>query len=274
MSYTYSKHETLLKLDNVGLRYGDRWILRGVTTEVQNIDRPGHEQGQVVCFLGPSGIGKTQLARLIAGLNTPTEGHIDIMRRGPGELHRVFPGECGFVAQSYPLFPYMRVQEQLFLAAKLGGIPDAADRIHKYLMALNMDGQDLSKFPKQFSGGQRQRLAIIRQLLCSGHFIILDEPFSGLDIKAKTKACQLIQQVAQMHTLNTIIVITHDVSEGMSCADMVWLMGVEGKGEPAHIIDTYDLAADGLAWRPDIHDEPAFKERVSEIKRRFLEVAP
>ena len=276
MPYTYSKHETLLKLDNVGLRYGDRWILKGVSTEVRNINRDGIEQGQVVCFLGPSGIGKTQLARLIAGLNTPTEGTIGIAHGGG--MVPATAGLCGFVQQSYPLFPFMRVDEQLDLAAKLGGTPSR--KAVEYVQQLGLEGQDLSKYPRQFSGGQRQRLAIIRQLLCSEHFIILDEPFSGLDIVAKTKAVKLIQQVAQMHTLNTIIVITHDISDGMSCADTVWLMGippsirVHDLVPPAQIVETYDLAADGLAWRPDIHQESLFQERVAEVKQRFLEVAP
>ena len=269
--YTYTKHETLLTLDNVGLKYGDRWILKGVSTEVRNIDREGMEQGQVVCFLGPSGIGKTQLARLIAGLNTPTEGSIGIAH-GTGMVPAT-AGLCGFVQQSYPLFGHMRVQAQLELAARLGGIKDVKGKIAEYTHQLGLL-DNLDRYPRQFSGGQRQRLAIIRQLLCSEHFIILDEPFSGLDIVAKTKAVRLIQQVAQMHTINTIIVITHDISDGMSCADMVWLMGIEAKGEPAHIVDVLDLAADGLAWRPDIHTEPAFQERVAEVKQRFLEVAP
>ena len=273
MPYTYSKHETLLKLDNVGLRYGPptggRWILRGVSTEVHNINRPDVEQGQVVCFLGPSGVGKTQLARLIAGLHHATEGTISMADGTP-----VGPGRCGFVAQHYPLFQFMRVQDQLVLAAKLGGVRNFTAKIGDYLSALGMEGQDLSKFPRQFSGGQRQRLAIIRQLLCSEHFIILDEPFSGLDIKAKSRACALIQQVAQMHTLNTIIIITHDVTEGMSVADTVWLMGKPHPDVPASIVETYDLAAEGLAWKPDIHDDARFREYVVDVKHRFLEVAP
>ena len=267
MTSSYTKHETLLTIDGVGLQYGDKWILRGVNAVIQNITRPTVEQGQVVCFLGPSGIGKTQLARLIAGLHTPTEGRITMADGKP-----VQPGRCGFVQQSYPLFPFMRVSEQLILAAELGGTP--LGKITEHLRALGMDEQDTSKYPRQFSGGQRQRLAIIRQLLCSEHFIILDEPFSGLDIKAKQMACQLISQVAQMHTLNTIIVITHDVTEGMSVADTVWLMGKTSSEEPASIIQTYDLAAEGLAWQPDIHDNPQFLDYVVDVKHRFLEVAP
>ena len=271
MTNQYTKDETILTLDNIGLRYGHRWILRGVSSSVHNIHRPGVEQGQVVCFLGPSGIGKTRLARLISGLEQPTEGTITLAD-GPAA-----PGRCGFVQQSYPLFPFMRVQEQLNLAAKLGNSTDAAYRINLLVGQMGLGKEDLYRYPKQFSGGQRQRLAIIRQLLCSEHFIILDEPFSGLDIKAKQQACRLITDVAQMHTLNTIIVITHDVTEGMSVADTVWLMGTcgaEGHKAPANIVETYDLAAEGLAWRDNIQDDPTFRDLVVRVKHRFLEVAP
>lgn len=272
---TYTKGDVLLSLDKVGLRYGERWILRDVSAQVQDIHRPGFEQGQVVCFLGPSGIGKTRLARLISGLEKPTEGSIEIM--GTGKMTATRAGLCGFVQQSYPLFHFMTIGENLRVAATMEGkrkLDKGSHDIHHYLQQLGLDARLLPLYPKQLSGGQRQRIAIIRQLLCSEHFLILDEPFSGLDIKAKAKACILIQQVAQLHTLNTIIVITHDVTEGMSVADTVWLMGVDEAGQPAHLIETYDLAAEGLAWRAGINEDVAFRDRVVDVKKRFLEVAP
>lgn len=265
--FSYVKEETLLEIHKVGLRFGDRWVLKDVSAKVQNITRPGLQQGQVVCFLGPSGIGKTRLARLIAGLDTPTEGRIRLAGDMP-----TCAGLVGLVAQSYPLFNFMTVKENLWVAAKQGG--GTAANISGYFQRLGLAPAVLDLYPQQLSGGQRQRVAIIRQLLCSEHVVIMDEPFSGLDIKAKQQACQLITQVAQLDTYNTIIVITHDVTEGMSVADTVWLMGVEAGRPGAHIVEEFDLAARELAWRPDIMDHPLFQEMVLHVKHRFLEVTP
>lgn len=272
--YAYTKEQVLLSIRDVSLKFGTKQVLSGVNTEIHNIERTDVTQGQVVCFLGPSGIGKTRLSRLIAGLDAPTSGSIALADGKPARA-----GAVGLVQQSYPLFPYMTARENLEVAAKMGGLKVKAAidaKIAARAETLGITEQTLSLYPKQLSGGQRQRVAIIRQLLCSEHLIIMDEPFSGLDIKAKAAACKLIMDVAQLHTLNTIIVITHDVTEGMSVADMVWLMGVQ-KDAPnsgASIIETYDLAERGLAWQPNIMDNPIFQEMVLRVKHRFLEVAP
>src|SRR5260370_3601008 len=97
-SYTYGK--TLLKIENVSLEYDGRPILKNVSAEIKDITRPDCIQGQVVGFLGPSGIGKTQLFRIIAGLNPPTSGRVTVN----GLDRPVKAGEVGGVAQDYPLF--------------------------------------------------------------------------------------------------------------------------------------------------------------------------
>jgi ABC-type sulfate/molybdate transport systems ATPase subunit len=98
LSYTYGK--TLLKIENVSLEYDGRPILKNVSAEIKDIIRPECTQGQVVGFLGPSGIGKTQWFRIIAGLNPPTSGRVTVNR-----LDRpVKAGEVGVVAQDYQLF--------------------------------------------------------------------------------------------------------------------------------------------------------------------------
>lgn len=272
----YTKHETLLSIRDVVLKFGDKVVLNGVNATVQNIEREGFTQGQVVCFLGPSGIGKTRLSRLIAGLDQPTSGKIEL---AAGVSARA--GLVGLVQQSYPLFGYMTALENLVVAASMGHRVDSRRLIAQHSDVLGLRPETLALYPSQLSGGQRQRVAIIRQLLCSEHFLILDEPFSGLDIKAKAAACRLIQDVAQLDTLNTIIVITHDVTEGMSVADTVWLMGIphtlvfnDGRTLGARIVKEYDLAAEGFAWRPDIQHDPRFIDYVRQVKDAFLLVSP
>jgi ABC-type nitrate/sulfonate/bicarbonate transport system ATPase subunit len=267
---TYTKSKVLLSIKDITLKFGDKLILNKVNAEVQDIERPDLTQGQVVCFLGPSGIGKTQLARIIAGLSTPTAGSI-ILADG----HPTSAGKVGFVQQNYPLFDYMTVAENLSVAANMGHLSKGQSiaKITEYWTRLDLPLEVATLYPKQLSGGQRQRVAILRQLLCSEHLLILDEPFSGLDIVAKQAACHLISDVAALDTLMTIIIITHDVTEGLSIADTAWLLGKDGSGG-ASIQQTYDLAEMGLAWDPNIQQNPAFTAFVREVKNEFLEMAP
>lgn len=258
--------DTLLTVDNVGLSFGDKVVLRGVNAKV--LDTPG--RGQVVGFLGPSGIGKTQLFRIIAGLMKPTAGRVTLN----GFDRAVIPGEVGVVAQSYPLFSHRTVYSNLMLAAKMKrDSAPAKDRVLAFLEEFELTSH-ANLYPAQLSGGQRQRVAIIQQVLCSDHFILMDEPFSGLDMVMLEKTCALIQKVANMDELNTIIVVTHDITSAASVADHIWLMGrerdVDGKAIPgAKIVQTYDLIKEGLTWEPGIITKPGFVELVRTVKERF-----
>src|SRR5215469_12250895 len=128
-SYTYGK--TLLKIEDVSLEYDGHPILKNVSAEVRDIIRPECTQGQVVGFLGPSGIGKTQLFRIIAGLNPPTSGRVTVN----GLDRPVMAGEVGVVAQDYPLFEHRTVLSNLLLAAskKEKDEKTAHDKVIQYL---------------------------------------------------------------------------------------------------------------------------------------------
>jgi polar amino acid transport system ATP-binding protein/sulfate transport system ATP-binding protein len=262
--------ETLLKIDRVNLSYDDKVILRDVNAEIRDIVREGRTQGQVVGFLGPSGIGKTQLFRIIAGLNKPTSGQVLV---GP-TLTPVKAGMVGVVAQNYPLFENRTIFSNLLLSAKQMQNNGAAhERALQYLKRLDMLDQ-AQLYPAQISGGQRQRIAIAQQLLCSEHFLLMDEPFSGLDLVMEAKVCELINEIASLDELNTIIVVTHDVTAAATVADHLWLMGRDrdagGNILPgARIQETYDLIERDLCWHPGITNSPSFLEFVREVKERF-----
>lgn len=259
----YTRAETLLKIDHVTLQFGAKVVLRDVCAEIANITREDCVEGQVVCFLGPSGVGKTQLSRILAGLSTPTSGTVTLAHDQP-----VQRGQVGMVPQNYVLFEYLTVRDNLAVAARQGQRP-----VDGHLLADLGLTEHLDKYPAQLSGGTRQRVAIVRQILCSNHYLVMDEPFSGLDPLMKAKATALIRHVAQLDDLNTIILVTHDVTEGMSVADTVWLMG-NPDGTGANIVEQYDLAAMGLAWRPDIQDGPQFQALVRDVKARFRTLIP
>ena len=268
--HEYTLGERLLTLDNVCVHY-DRPILDGVTGHVDNIRREGLQQGQVVCLLGPSGIGKSQLFRCIAGLQRPTSGSV----RLNGSQHEVRPGEVGVVAQNYPLFNHRTVWSNLMLAARrYGRSVNAAREACVALLEKFRLADHARAHPMMLSGGQRQRVAIAQQLLCSSHFLLMDEPFSGLDPLVKTTVCETLIDVSTSHELNTIIVVTHDIECALRIADTLWLLGRQpsADGRPAggaSIREVHDLAGMGLAWDRDIESRPEFLELAAELKARF-----
>ena len=262
----------ILKIEDVSLTLGHNNILRGVTAEVH--DTIG--RGQVIGLLGPSGIGKTQLFRILSGLQEPTNGRILIGK----DLKPVQVGQVGVVTQDYLLFEHRTVIDNLTLAGRQAGLSaaDAKAKALGFLERFSLTDR-ANYYPAQLSGGQRQRIAIAQQLMCSEHFLLMDEPFSGLDLIMLEKVCSMIDEVQKLDELNTIVVVTHDVTAAASIADTLWLMGLEynSDGTPipgARILETYDLLERGFEWRPGISLEPAFNDFVREVKTRFKQLDP
>jgi len=268
---SYSLGKTLLKIEDVSLEYDGRPVLRNVNAEVRDITVPGRTQGQVVGFLGPSGCGKTSLFRIIAGLNAPTSGRVSVN----GSDRPVRAGEVGVVAQSYPLFEHRTVLGNLILAAmrKEKDSGAARDKVLRFLKEFGMEDK-FNLYPAQLSGGERQRCAIIQQILCSEHFLLIDEPFSGLDLLMLEKTCELITKVSDLDDLNTIIVVTHDVTAACSVADHLWLMGRDSdsnghKLPGSRIVKEYNMIERDLCWQPGIITKAPFTDFVREVKEEF-----
>ncbi|MBI1762117.1 MAG: ABC transporter ATP-binding protein [Acidobacteria bacterium] len=242
--------------------------LRDFTLTIQNIEA----KPQIVSLLGPSGAGKTTALRIIAALDRPTSGQV-LITNGDGQAMRpVQVGDVGVVFQRYPLFDDLNVLNNLIEpAVRSGQSSEAAkSKALRYLDEFGMVKQGLA-WPLQLSGGQRQRVAIMQQLMLERHFIILDEPFSGLDPVNIINVINMIGRIAHEHTLNTFIIITHDVTSALAISDHVYLLGRErnAQGEllpGSRVMKEYDLIAEGLAYRPDIEDLPRFAELRKEIK--------
>jgi ABC-type nitrate/sulfonate/bicarbonate transport system ATPase subunit len=271
MTIPYQIKETILKVENVSLSLGGRTILKDVNVDVKNIVRSGMSQGQIVGFLGPSGIGKTKFFEVLSGLTQPDTGQVLI----GDPLQKVTSGRVGVVQQSYPLFNHRTILGNLEVAIDNSDTPktEQADKINNILERFDLADQR-NKYPAELSGGQRQRIAIAQQLLCSDHFLLLDEPFSGLDMLMIERVCQMLREIACEHEHNTIIVVSHDIHATASIADTLWLMGRDrdAKGNPlegSNIKHTFNLAERGVCWHDDVTARPAFRELVEEVRGLF-----
>lgn len=260
----------LLDVADVWLRLAANQILEGVSLQVKDRVRPGCVTGQVVALLGPSGVGKTRLIRLVAGLDQPDRGRITGVRRCA-----LPAGSVGVVFQNYPLLRHHTVLGNLVMAGVANGMrrPEARDRARQLLARFGLEDRQ-SFFPAQISGGQRQRVAIAQQLMRQKQLLLMDEPFSGLDPVALDEVIQLVTEVANMDELNTIIVVTHDIRSAIVASDTLFMLGRprDGGGRAtggARIQHCYDLVDMGLAWRPQIEHAPEFRSLEREVKDRF-----
>jgi ABC-type nitrate/sulfonate/bicarbonate transport system ATPase subunit len=265
-----SDGDILLDVEDVHLTLGTTLILEGVTLQVKDRVRPGVVTGQVVGLLGPSGVGKTRLIRLIAGLDKPNKGQIC----GP-EKCALPAGTVGVVFQNYPLLRHRTVVSNLEMAGIANGLttPESQSKARTLLDRFGLS-QRLRFYPAQISGGQRQRAAIAQQLMRQKQLLLMDEPFSGLDPAALEEVIKLLLEVAHMDELNTVVVVTHDIHSAMVVSDTLFMLGrdrtPDGKiASGAKIQHCYDLVKEGLAWRPDVEHDPRFRELEREVKERF-----
>jgi ABC-type nitrate/sulfonate/bicarbonate transport system ATPase subunit len=273
----YIKKEVLLQAQGVSLCYGEKCILRDVHFSIRDIVRPGIRQGQVVSLVGRSGMGKTQLFRLVSGLQKPTAGTITLRERKPAEVgggvievwreRPVQAGDMGVIFQNYYQFGWRTVKQSLLLAARrnpaLAGKEEEA--IREY--ANRFDIADvLQRYPGQLSGGQQQRVSIIQQLLKGSNFLLLDEPFSGLDICVLEKVTELLLQVSLSDELKTLIIVSHDIATAVAISDTVFILGRDAAGEGSTLVREIDLIERGLAWRSDLREDKVFLDTLKEIK--------
>lgn len=260
--------EELIKIENVSRSFSlndgkTLQVLSNVNLTIDNIpDKP-----QILSILGPSGGGKTTLLRVLAGLDKPDSGKVILK---DGTMRDVRIGDVGVVFQRYPLFDDRNVLQNLVEPAKNGGLSGDVARAKALKMLDEFDlARQASSYPLQLSGGQRQRVAIAQQLIQERRYIILDEPFSGLDPNNVTNVIRLLKNVAHEHTDNTFIIITHDITSALIISDTVCLLGRPNTADEksgAFIVKEYNLIQEGLAYRDDIEDLPRFQAIRKEIK--------
>lgn len=269
----YEKRDVILDIDGVSLALGGNQILRNVSAKIQDIVRPGLVQGQIVGFLGPSGIGKTKLFEIMAGLLRPDTGSV---RLGL-PLEPVSVGKVGVVQQNYPLFQHRTVLGNLLVCMREEK-PGVSNKVRAMELLESFElAHKASAYPAELSGGQRQRVAIAQQLACSERFLLLDEPFSGLDPNMVDEVSQMLVRVANLDELNTIVIVSHDIQATAAISDTLWVMGrdrnPDGSAVPgAYIKHVYDLIERGLCWHNDLQDQPDFLALVREVRGLFSQL--
>jgi ABC-type Fe3+/spermidine/putrescine transport system ATPase subunit len=203
---------TGIRVDRLIKRFGSLTVVDDVSFEVA--------AGQFVVLLGPSGSGKTTILRMIAGLETPTSGHIWL-----GDVDATwmppYKRGIGYIFQRPSMFPHYNVFENVAWGLKLRRLGKAAiaSRVSEMLAMVHLSGLE-DRYVSQLSGGQAQRVAIARALAPDPTMLLLDEPLSMLDAKLRDELKDVIAEV-QDRTHKTTVMVTHDQREALSLADMV-----------------------------------------------------
>lgn len=250
----YKELDTILHVQGLSVGYDSKTILKDVSFIEKNVTREGHAStGQVIAFIGRSGRGKSTLFKALTGLIKPTTGTALITDLSTPELDDakiIEEGDIGFVDQKYTLFRHKTVEEMCFYAMrKLKFTKEEKQKIiDKYLSEWGLL-EHKNKYSCELSGGQRQRTAIIEQILSNKHFMIFDEPFSGLDVGNIDKVKESFEKIKNDNEYNTIIFSTHDIKLAIELADSIYIIGFpEGTTEYSTIVKHFDLKQMGLAW--------------------------
>ena len=218
--------EQYLSVKNINKYFGDFQALKNVSFDVK--------EGEFVCILGPSGCGKTTLLRVIAGLESQSDG---LINQNNKDISLLPPDkrDFGIVFQSYALFPNLSVKNNISFGLKTRKQnKETIDKRVDELLELVGLSDHINKFSAQLSGGEQQRVALARALAPSPGLLLLDEPLSALDAKVRQYLRLEIKNLQRQLGVTTIMV-THDQEEALTMADRIILMNngiIEQEGSP------------------------------------------
>ena len=224
--------DVAIRLTGISKSWGAHQVIKSLDLEFG--------RGQLVALLGPSGCGKSTLLRLLAGLETPDSGRVEIDGK---DVTSAAPSARGLsmVFQSYALFPHLNIAENICFGMQVRGVHAAErrQRLQDALALTNLQGLEQRK-PAQLSGGQRQRVALARAIVAGHSICLMDEPLSNLDAKLRHSVRHEIRALQQRLGM-TVVYVTHDQTEAMGMADKIVLMnggGIVQSGTPAELYET------------------------------------
>jgi iron(III) transport system ATP-binding protein len=183
------------------------------------------QRGAIGCILGPSGCGKTTVLRCIAGFEPVVAGEIRLEGQVVSSPATVVPPErrrIGMVFQDYALFPHLSIAENISFGLRTLGAPERAARVDELAQLVGLGGS-LSAYPHQISGGQQQRVALARALAPRPELLLLDEPFSNLDIDLRERLSLEVREIIKASG-TTAVMVTHDQHEAFAMADEIGVL--------------------------------------------------
>jgi len=229
----FADADTVLELDGVTKAYGAETAVSDVSLSVRD--------GELLTLLGPSGCGKTTTLRMLAGLERPTEGTIDLggdTVAGPETYVAAEDRDVGIVFQDFALFPHLSVEENVAFGLSEWDDDDASERVAEMLDLVDMPDMG-DRSVDQLSGGQQQRVAVARSLAPEPDILLLDEPFSNLDVRLRVEMREEVRRILKAAGV-TAVSVTHDQEEALSISDRVAVLNdgrVEQVGDPEGVFE-------------------------------------
>lgn len=221
----------MLQLSNLAITLGGRTVVENLSLHLQ--------AGEIGCLLGASGCGKTTVLRAIAGFEKPVTGEITLAGHQVSSAVKMLPPEqrqIGMVFQDYALFPHLTVAGNIAFGLRGEGKAAQAERVADALQLVGL-GHVEHRYPHELSGGQQQRVALARALAPRPQLLLMDEPFSNLDVELRERLGQEVRAILKAAGM-TAILVTHDQREAFAVADKV---GVMAEGHIRQWATPYDL---------------------------------
>jgi iron(III) transport system ATP-binding protein len=207
----------LLEVKRVSQAYDRRLVLEELSFRL--------EPGMIGCLLGPSGCGKTTVLRCIAGFEPVTRGEIVLHGETMSRPGRTVPAErrrIGMVFQDYALFPHLTVERNVAFGLRTLEEAQRNDRVAELLEIVRLN-HVAKRYPHELSGGQQQRVALARALAPRPELLLLDEPFSNLDVEMRERLSVEVREILKQQK-TTAMLVTHDQHEAFNIADQIGLM--------------------------------------------------
>ncbi|MDH5359923.1 MAG: ABC transporter ATP-binding protein [Gammaproteobacteria bacterium] len=221
----------LLDVSNINIAYGETTIIHDVSFSLND--------GEIGCLLGPSGCGKTTVLRAIAGFEKLNDGKISIQHGVVSSRQLHVPPEqrrIGMVFQDFALFPHLNVADNIAFGIIKMKKAARDKRVQELLQLVGLPGYG-QQYPHQLSGGQQQRVAIARAMAPRPSLLLMDEPFSSLDVELREQLVPEIRDILRKEKI-TAILVTHDQFEAFSMADKI---GVINQGRLEQLDSAYNL---------------------------------